>query len=92
VARPETTHDGTSWEELRKSYASNKLYALIEPKADSADKRRILIKVTRLSRFESGSFFFCDGTTMNGKKVELHGYGRHSPDDPCTFEIHKVSD
>jgi len=91
VARAETTHDGTSWMELQRSYASNRLYALIEPKASSPDQRRILIKVTRLSGFESGSFFFCDGTTLNGKKIELYGYGRHTPDDPCTFEVHKIS-
>lgn len=90
MARDTTTHDGTSWEELRQSYASQKLYVLVLPKEGTTGPR-ILIKVTRLSNFRSGSMFFCDGTTLTGTKVELYGYGRHTPDDPCTFEVHKTS-
>jgi hypothetical protein len=36
-------------------------------------------------------FTLTGGTSPSGKKVELHGYGRHSPDDACTFEVHKIS-
>ncbi|HKX24337.1 MAG TPA: hypothetical protein VJM46_03795 [Candidatus Saccharimonadales bacterium] len=92
MPRDAITHDGTSWEALRLSYQSGgKLYALIEPKQGVTGQRRLLINVTRLSNFRSGSFFFVDGITPRGEKVELHGYGRHTPDDPCTFEVHKIT-
>ena len=74
-----------------RSYSSTNLYALIKRKPGADGEQYILIKVTRLSGFRSSGFFFVDGTTLDGKKIELHGHGRHTPDDPCAFEIFKIS-
>lgn len=90
MGRESTTHLGPSWSELAASYHGRQLYALIVPKPGTGGKK-ILLKVTLLSNFRSGSMFFVDGTTPDGQKVELQGYGSHRSEDPCTFEVRKVS-
>lgn len=75
-------YEGVSWDELRASYQHDKVWAEFTPTDGS---QPVLMKITRLSDFRSGSTFFVDGKTQEGDVVELMGHCPHRTNQPATF-------
>ncbi|HET6747585.1 MAG TPA: hypothetical protein VFH06_05760 [Candidatus Saccharimonadales bacterium] len=80
----EPIYEGVSWDELHASFRYDKVWVELTPTDGS---KSVLINVTNMGRFRSGSTFFVEARTQDGGAIKLRGRCPLRTAQPATFEL-----